>query len=506
MGNATKDAAKLPDESGLADGASEGGSAVVTPVLLAYSLPYLSSVFLIAPIGILQGIYAKYFGLSLTVIAGVILVARMFDAVSDPVIGYLSDWHRARSGTRKPLMVAGGLIYVLGGYFLYAPPAAVGVPYFACAFIMFYIGWTLLEIPYVAWGGELAATSIEKTKVFSYRTAVGYGGLLLFYAMPLLPLFETTDITPKTLRWTAIAAGAMMLPFLYIAMTKVPDGHVPPDIRKASAAGPRETIGSWLRLFSGNRPYLILMAAYLTCGSSSGMWYGLIFSYVDAYLGLGAQFAQMFLLSFAIGIACTPLWYKVAFRLGRKAAWGISIALLAASFIYTGMLRPGETTFAELLTLKVVNTLGFVALNILVPSILSDVVDYGNLKFGVHRGASYFAVYTFGNKVVYALSAAIGLAIAGWYGFDPTVTEQTESGIFGMYLAIVWIPMAFVLVSSVFVVMIPMNARRHDIIRRRLEAREVRTRRQDAAANIAAVQTPLLRPTRTAGQKPQPSD
>src|SRR5579859_5757407 len=84
--------------------------------LLAFSLPYISSVFLYVPRNVVQGIYAKYFGLSLTAIAGIVLFARAFDAVIDPMCGYLSDRYRARTGTRKPLLVVGGVIYFVGAY------------------------------------------------------------------------------------------------------------------------------------------------------------------------------------------------------------------------------------------------------------------------------------------------------------------------------------------------------------------------------------------------------
>jgi glycoside/pentoside/hexuronide:cation symporter, GPH family len=472
----------LPCLGASGNATSTSSAPLGTPTLLAYSLPYLPAMLLSAPLNVVQGIYAKYFGLSLTTIAGVLLFARLFDAVADPLIGHLSDRQRARIGTRKPFIIVGSLIYIIAGYFLYVPPANVSVLYVTSGFLVFYVGWMLLEVPFMAWGGDLAATSLEKTRVFSFRTAVGYGGLLAFYALPLLPFFPTSEITPETLRWAAIAAGALMLPCLYIAVTRVSDGHVVGEASGSSAHASGFGMGAWFRLFAGNRPFLILMSTLVAAYLGAGIWYGLVFIYVDSYLGLGAQFAQMFLLAFTVGIACTPLWYKLAAWLGKKAGMMLAIALLMISYIWTGILQPGETSFAQLLMLKIVNTIGFVPLNILFPAALSETVDYGTWKFGVSRGGTYFAVYTFALKVVMAVGAALGLAIAGYYGFDPSISGQSQQAVFGLLLSVVWLPVAFSLVAVILVYLIPINARRHEVIRRRLEAREKWQRRRIASA------------------------
>ena len=86
-------------------------------IVVAYSLPLLSLDFLVAPImSILQGIYAKYYGLELTAIASVLIIARVFDGVSDPLIGYWSDRMRAR----KPFVLAGGALFIVCAYFLFS--------------------------------------------------------------------------------------------------------------------------------------------------------------------------------------------------------------------------------------------------------------------------------------------------------------------------------------------------------------------------------------------------
>ena len=449
---------------------------------LAYSLPNIAAFMLLAPVSIVQGIYAKYYGLALTTIAAVIVFVRLFDALSDPMIGYLSDRYRDRTGSYKPIIVSGGLLLIISGYFLYGPPDHVTTVYFSCWFILFYLGWTLFEIPHLAWGGELSGHSTGKTKIYSFRNAAGYSGLVLFYAIPLLPFFDTTEITPETLRWSAIAAGLLMLPLLYECIKRVPDHcglvYINKPIDKNISVEKYQNGTQNLRLLLDfilhNKPFMIFLGLWTFSQIGIGLWYGLIFIYVDVYLDLGDQFAGIFLLAFVIGIIATPVWYKVAAWSGKKNAWLLATVLVAISFVYTGLLTPNTASFSDLVTIKVLNTLGFVCITILSPSMLSDIVDYATWKTGTHRTATYFSIFLFSGKAANALGVALGLAIAGGYGFDPTAPIHTESGVFGLRLAIAWLPLLFIGISAIFATFIPINAHRHAIIRRRLEVREVR--------------------------------
>ena len=453
---------------------------------------------LMAPLAIIQGIYAKYYGLSLTTLAAIILIARIFDAVSDPIIGYCSDRYAIRSGTRKPFMLAGGLLFIVSSYFLYVPTGlgflfdtnlgdpdttpSISVTYFSLWFIAIYLAWTLFEIPHITWAGELAETSNEKTKIYSFRSIAGYSGILLFYAVPMLPIFQTQDITPDTLRMCALIAGIIMLPLLLICLKFTPNGsqryRISCDRLDQSGFSlvtrVRREFHALMTSLSGNSPFLLFVCAYLFSSIGIGMWYSLIFIYVDGYLGLGDQFAGMFLVSYIIGIIAIPIWYKAAKALGKNIVWMFSALLLLFSFMYTGMLIPSETGFSELVVIKTMQTLGFTCMGVVAPAMLSEITDYGALRFGDGKNATYFSCFTLIAKVSSAFAGAIGLGIAGWYGFDATSSAQTEDGIFGLNLAIAWLPPISMLIALVFIWLSPINERRYAIIRKRLNNRSER--------------------------------
>lgn len=429
------------------------------------------------PISLLQGIYAKYFGLPLTSIAVVLLVARMFDAVMDPIIGYAADRYFAKRGNRKPFVVAGALLFIISSWFLYVPfgfddenlSSDVTAGYFLVWFLAFYLGYTLFEIPHMAWGNELVHDSKEKNTVYGVRSFFLFLGSLFFFAMPLLPWFEDNDFTPQILMWSVLVAGMLMLPAMYFCIRYVPSTtQVSVDKWGTFESSNKESWRQIIRPMFFNKPFLILTGAHICTGFCAGMWFTLLFIFVDGFLKLGNYFALVFVISFGFSIVSLRLWFLVANRWGKKTAWNAGMILLAIGTLRTGMLSPELTGWYDLLICVSLVLSGYAAFNIMVTSLLSDIVDYGSWKFGKNRAATYFSIYTLINKSVAALGGSLALIIVAWMGFDISNLAHSDRTVYGLRLAISWIPFAFIVLSIVFIAKIPINTRRHGIVARRV--------------------------------------
>lgn len=443
---------------------------------LTYALPVISSAWLMAPIAVLQGIYAKYYGLPLTAIAGVVFMAKLIDAASDPIIGFYSDYYYENKGSFKPIIVVGALLFITSSYFLYVPPQDVGIIYFSVWFILFYLTWTIFEMPHITWGGEIAETSESKAKIYSFRNMASYLGWLFFYSIPLLPLFDSNEVTPDTIKVSVLMASIMMLMFLWLCMREsYADTKCSNSIKKLQAQklttvrSKKKKILRFLSSLFSNKPLLIFITAYLFMVMSGAFWYSVIFLYVDVYLEMGDQFAHMFLLAFFVGILATPVWYKVATYLGKKVAWIIATLLSISSFIYTGALSPSDASTFDLIAIKCLQTLGFTYAGIVGPCMLSEIIDYSNWKHRAADNAKYFAIYTFVYKTAGALAMAVGLGVAGWYGFDATAASHSSGNVFGLTLSISYIPSSLACIALIFIWLYPISERRYSIIRRRLD-------------------------------------
>lgn len=432
-----------------------------------YSLPVTVTYFLFYPAQILlAGMYAKYFGIPLTTIAAVVFTARLFDAVTDPLIGYWSDRYRTRTGTRKPWVFIGGLGLVISSYFLYVPPDNVDVVYFTFWYFTFYLALTVAEVPHLAWGGELAASSDDKTRIYSIRVSCQFFGQLLFTVAPLLPFFVGEGFTPETLKWSVLASAIAIIPMLVLVIF-TPSGG-------ASTKPSQESFRLQFNIIIHNKPLLILLTGFFLISLGYGLYIGLSFIFVDIYLRLGAELPMVLALSTFAGLSGAGLVYKLTKYIDKVKIYEMAVILTSLALLGLALLDPGLGALAGLIGLTCVIYLGNAMMQAAVLSQLSDIADYGVWKFGVDRAATYFSTYLFLQKVIIGIGGSLGLGIIGWYGFDTTAVSQPEKSIFGLQLAIGFVPALLMLASLFAISKTPINARRHSIIKRRVTCRSHR--------------------------------
>lgn len=457
---------------------------------ISYTLPVLGTIFLFGPASLLQGIYATYFGLSLTTIAMVLLIARVFDAVTDPLIGYLSDYCYVRTGSRKVFVGLGGLLVIISAYFLYVPvdPSSldtstqVSAIHFLVFYLLFYLSMTVFEIPHMAWGAELTVTPAERNSLFSWRAGAASIGAWLFYAVPLLPIFESNKITPQTLQWTVLASAFLILPTLLICLAVVPkqrgEVHKCSTVR-ISYASPR------LSMLIKNKPLLLFLVVSLFTGMSNGMFWTMSFIYINSYLGLGEHYALVTLSLFIVGTLSIKFWYLVAFHLNKKTAWALGTGFFLVSIFAMAWLNPDEGHFYYLLLINIFAGCGLMAGTAIAPSILSDIIDYSRCQFNADCSASFFSIFLLTGKASMALGSAVALLIAGWYGFDPSFSAtNSQNAIMGLRVATIWLPVLIGLISIGCILLLPNIEQRHDIIQRLLEKK---TKRMNNTKNVSGL-------------------
>ena len=442
--------------------------------MAALSLPYMGAAFFFGSMNVVQGIYAKYFGLSLTTLAAVLLLSRLFDAVSDPLIGFFSDRYRTRTGTRKPFVLVGGLFLIVCSYFLFVPPDNVSVAYFTFWMLAFYMAFTIFSLSIRAWASEVTSSSEERAKIFSIKAFLSNAGGLLFFLVPFLPLFTTTEITPETLKVSIILGAIVILPALYCALRYVPNGPPSAPSHKAANKIKSSAIKDILGAFKGNKPFQMLALAYSFTALGLGMHFGLFFIFVDGYLGQGELYAQIAVVGIGLGFLLIPLTYKLIVLLGKKKVWLISMGLLMFSVLYASQLVPEESAFIPLLIMKCFIVFYSMSTVIIVASMLSETIDYGRINDRNERTGTYYAVYSFLYKAEAAIGISLGLAIAGLLGFDATATSHSEQAVFAIHMTVSWIPFVIFFIGSYLIYLIPLDERRSAIVARRLAGRALR--------------------------------
>ncbi|MCT2533621.1 MFS transporter [SAR92 clade bacterium H231] len=434
--------------------------------LVSFAAPMTAAYFLANPIwSVLPGVYAKYFDLELTTIAAVILLSRMFDGFTDPMVGYLSDRHRVAGGERKSWVLVGGILVLIASYFLFVPPDVISRYYLLFSLFGFFLALTVYEIPCSAWGVELASDYTERARVFGYRTTFFYIGQISFFLFPFLPIFATSEYTPETLNAAFYFGAVLMLISLCIMYLAAPAGY---SIKTKN----RETLRSLIETVVQNKPLLLFMLFFSFAGTGFGMWTGLLFIYLDSYLDLGESIATIFLLGNVAALCSIPLWLRLVHKTNKAQSFAFGLLLFMLCLAGCLFLKPGVAWPVALLFAGG----PFIAasgLTVLYPSMLGDIADYGIFKFKENRTATYFALFTLFYKITLGLGSGISLGMVGYFGYDATTTAQSQSAVLGLYLGFMIIPLIFLSIALILVLFSPISKQRHHAIRRRIASRSI---------------------------------
>lgn len=437
--------------------------------------------FLVGPAqSVIQGIYTQHFGLKLAELAGIILICRVFDAVTDPAIGFVSDRTRERlPGGRKFLVVFGTAISLISVYYLFVPTQPVTATYFFVWFMLCYLSWTLIEIPHLSWGSELSRDYRDRATVFSYRATFYYLGYAAFLALPFLPVFDSRAYTPETLvaaLWLVVA----LFPITVFAATRLcPQGEGAPEHKKTSVLHAVAAL-RW------NRPLRLFSVVFVMVGLGIGMQTGIAFLWFTSFLGLIEEAPVIFLVSFPMAILGLPVWLAVSKTIGKHFALMLGTLLTAASFVLIGMIRPGPDIFWQIIVLN--SAIHFLQSSWIAigPAMLGDIVDYDQSITGQDNSATYFAFFTFIRKVFEGVGGGIGLYIAATFGFEPSNLVIDERVTLGVQLVMGYVPAVIFVAAAVVAYRSPITASRHKEILAVIADRNERAMRDHADGPGAA--------------------
>nr|WP_047168054.1 MFS transporter [Sphingomonas sp. Y57] len=431
---------------------------------LAYAAPVVAMIFLWNPtVSVLPGLYAKYFGLSLGAIATVLLIARIVDALVDPLVGYLSDRHRARGGSRKSWVVAGGLGLAASAWFLFVPPSGVTIGYYLIWSLTFYLAWTLMDVPHIAWGGELSRHHEVRARIYSFRGMAIYVGIVAFAALPFLTETSSGQFSPAVMRQTIMVGAVAMAVALLVTVFVAPAGSVIIAVR-------RDSLRSVLNSVLANRPLRHFLLTYFLFSLSLGMWTGLVFLYIDSYLKLQADTALIFLLFSAAALLSVPIWGAFAVRGEKRTILVAGVALYTLCLVASLPFMRGVSPLLPMLTMSGVY-IGAAAFALITPALLADIVDYGALRFGQNRSSTYFALLVLAFKASSGVGAGLALGIAAWFGFDPQAAFVGKRAGMGIQIAFIVLPTLLSASALVLALKTPITRRRHHIILARLSRR-----------------------------------
>jgi len=438
--------------------------------LLSYGISDLPVMLASMPMMLyLNNFYASDVGIPLMQLANLLLFARIFDLITDPLVGYLSDHTRSPWGRRKPWMVASLPVLMLGLYKVLIPDDGADIWYVFTWLMVMWLGWTMLMIPYYAWGAELSPDYDDRTRVTGWRAAMGSVGSLMSITIPLIAImwFDLNGIA-GIMRLTAIAALILIPVAVLITVTTV---HEQPNVR-----APALQVFDGLKVMLRNGCFRWLVIAFMISSVGLAVLMPLNAFYAISVLG-AAQNEIPVLLFFGTmaGLVSIPFWVAVSKRYGKHRAWigGFAVVTLFCPMY----LFLGEGDFWLMVPFAAISAFGTGSFVALPNSMKADVIDIDTARTGENRAAMFFSAWSLATKAAGSVGGSLGLWALAWIGFDAgRGAFNTPEAIAGLKYVYVFLPASIFILAGVVIWKYPLDRERQARIRAAIERRDNRRR------------------------------
>lgn len=435
--------------------------------LFAFAAPALPLAMLHMPVFlVLPTYYAQNTEITLTEIAAVLLIGRIIDAIVDPAIGAMSDRIKTPWARRKLWILAGLPLACFSALMLFSPPSDAGAAYFLTWSTLLFCAWSVIDIPYAAWGAELSRDYMGRSHVMTWRATATYAGTMLFMILPLATasITGTTGFSSATLTWSAWFIVLTLPIFMLFALWAVPSGK--------SVSTRRASWANFWRGVRTNKPAWLFIVVTFLQGIAGGAWASSVLLFTGT-LGLANQFPVFLMAAWATRIFVAPLWLGFIKHYGKHKVWAAA-CLMSAVVTPLALLTPaGPIAFYVLLAYSI--ALGFIETGWMVaPSaLLGDIVDYDTLKTGSDQTGLYYSVLSLLNTGAAAVGGAAAFWLLGLLNFDATGPNE-GTALLGLHVAFAIAPAVTYALCAFVIWWFPIDARRHGIIRRRIENRAQR--------------------------------
>ena len=413
--------AKLPLRVKLGFGIGDLGGNLFFTAMGFYSLIYLTDTV----------------GIAASLAGAAILIGKIWDAVTDPTMGFISDRTRSRWGRRRPYLLFGALPLLLSMWYFFSAPdfsgaQTAGFIWAALALCLLNTAYTVVNIPYGSLTPEITKSYKERTALNGFRFSFAVIGTILGAAV-VLPIVKLAGDPHKGyslvgLLFGIIMAGTILTTFFTVRETD-----------HANTPRPKEKFFATFLVVFKNKTYMRLAAVYtLNLTGITFVQTMLVYYFKYIYKNEAMTTIAMLLL-LGVAMICVPLSVLVAKKLGKKRTYQLALGILTVSclaiffFAHTlGMMF----TFAVMVFAGVGIGFGYVPPFAMLP----DVVEVDAIQTKTRKEGAYYGMWTFFSKIGVALAAALAGSFLTLASFVPNLVDQSSTALFSIRLMIGPIP------------------------------------------------------------------
>lgn len=387
----------------------------------------------------------------------VLMIGKIWDAVTDPVTGYLSDRTRSRWGRRRPYMFIGSILAFFAMGLMFTVPGEMSVMllfiYLSVVFCLLNTAYTLVNIPYAALLPELTTDFNERTVLTGYRmsfavlgTFIGAGAV-----MPIIGIFSDPQ---RGWMFTGYIMGAIMLAscMVTIASIKEPEHH-----EELPGTGFLQTYREALR----NPVFLKALIPWTLFITGTTMVQGALVYYFTSIFGDSGLFQIALLCLLAMSLLCIPLWVRISKRIGKKNSYIAGMVIMCFGVLAFSLAGERIGPVISCIIMAAAGT-GLSTHYVMPHAILPDIVEHDSINYGgIRREGVFSSLWTFMSKI----GQAFALALSGWIlslvQYDPNTvaSSMTKTGI---KLLCGPIPVIFYVAGIIILIGYPINKAYYD--------------------------------------------
>ena len=464
-------------------------NSLTTNQLILYGLPAIAVGYMF----ILLGTYVLKYSTDVLLIAPAVMgtifgLARIWDALTDPVVGYLSDRTQSRLGRRR-----GWLAWSIGPatafyIMLYASPEGMSVEmltlWMGVATFGFYTAMTAISVPHLSLGAEFTTDSYTRNKLFGMRHAmIGVGAILALLTMAWLTSIDQQDtekLRTASLQAATVASVVFILGVLataFLFKETEPQEQSAEQLNEDNSAKDEGIYGASIKIIENPHARLLLIVYFIESIGAGALSAAAL--YVAQYVIGNIAIAPITIICYLVmSTVSIPLWVRVSRRMEKVSLWIITMAVAAIS--YGGLfllvfMEQGIAQSGALIGLSLVSGAMSGCGHTIGPSVLSDIIDDDDLKTGQRKEGAFFALYNLANKSAHGVTIMITGFVLSEVGFIPNVEQSfivqvALCGILGL------MPLICFAIGAALFTRFDLRTEQHAVIVRQLNERAAATR------------------------------
>jgi glycoside/pentoside/hexuronide:cation symporter, GPH family len=417
------------------------------------------------------GVKAAWIGVALA-------LPRIWDAISDPLMGHISDNTRSRWGRRRPYIFFGSIGLGLCFALLWMPGRDWSEPalltWFITISLLFFTFLTMWQIPWTALGLELTPDVKERNGVQAARSWFSTGAAFIIPAiMPLAFFFGSGDEVDgvRTLGW--IVGGVMTLCAILSAFFCKEKVQIESTPKISFWTSAKYTFKD--RRFLGLCAYASLFCGGILLVSQMGYYINVFFVYGALPVQEAKEAASTVMfwggISGAVSnLAAVPLIAWMANRLGKKPTLLIGVAVVAFGQLIKWFFFIPQHPYLQV-WLSLIIYPGIIITWTLIPSMIADICDFDELETGQRREGMYSATFAWLLKVGVTLAMALSGLLINAVGIVDAAEVQTPEAIHNMRLLFTLLPSIFVIIGGLFIIRYPITEKDAEAVKDALAKR-----------------------------------